>query len=128
VDQGDRQVFRFVLTFNDLNRLKRNELCTEANRVRDCFISFSSDAFEDMNGNPVAEIDIFNARQARFFIPDRNPPYLMDFLRFDLRDNIIQIVFNETFNISTFDPTQISLQRWTYNDSTGTGIPFNLLL
>ena len=54
-----------------------------------------------MNGNLVEPVSTFDARQARFFMPDRNPPYVMDF---DLEFNKIRVEFNETVNVSTFDP------------------------
>ena len=114
VDEGDTQVFRFRINFEDLNRIKRLNLGTEANRKNDCFIAFTENAFRDMNGNPVVPFDTLNAEQARFFTPDQNSPSLTQFLQFDLTDDRIRIQFNQTINISSFDPTQITLQRWAF--------------
>ena len=122
--EGDRQVFRLALTFEDLNYLKRIDICTEANRQGDCFLSFQDNAFVDMNNNRVVPVDIEEAEQARIFIPDRNPPSLTNFVQIDFNLNTIQLEFNETFNITSFDPANITLQRWTFDDSATRGIPF----
>ncbi len=117
VGEWDDQVLRFQLSDRDLNRIKRLDLCTELNHQNDCFLVFSSEAVEDMNGNMVIPVGTFIAERARFFTEDRTPPSLGDFIAINFNTRRVLLEFSETINVSSFDPTQITVQRWTYNDS-----------
>ena len=126
VGDWNDQIIRIRLNFSDLNRIKRLDLCTDANRENDCFIRFTENVFDDMNGNPVTPIGTFDARMARFYEPDITPPALMDFVSFNFVTNRLRIEFTETINVSTFDPTQVTLQRWAFDDSDRINVPFEM--
>ena len=43
----------FAFTEEDLNEIKRQDMCTRAQGVLDCFLVYRSDAVADMNGNGI---------------------------------------------------------------------------
>ena len=43
----------FQFTEDDLNEIKRQDMCTRARGVNDCFLVYRSDAILDMNGNGI---------------------------------------------------------------------------
>ena len=114
-----------TLLFEDSNAIKRLPLCTESMRQNNCFLSFSSHLIRDMNGNNIQSISIVNPLKAQSFIPDRYSPFLLQFIQFDYNSETVILQFDETVNISTLDPTQISFQRWGFDD--GTLSPFNII-
>ena len=79
-----------------------------------------------MNDNPVVDQPFDDPVETRFYINDTTPPQLVDFLLFDLRNDLIELEFSETFNISTFDPTAILIQNWGYNNSDPSFNPIQL--
>ena len=117
VEYEDSQVFVIALTFDDLNKLKREDFCTLDGQGSDCFVSFTSNAVQDMYANDVINRTFDNPVNTRFYYDDVTPPKLTDFAMFDMRNDLIQLQFDETFNISTFYPQAISIQHWGYNNS-----------
>ena len=114
-----------TLLFIDSNAIKRLPLCTESIKQNNCFLSLTSHLIRDVNGNPIHPISIRNPLKARHFIPDKYSPFLLQFIQFDYNSESVILQFDETVNISTFDPSQISFQRWGFDDSTLS--PFNIV-
>ncbi|KAL5489592.1 hypothetical protein EMCRGX_G018702 [Ephydatia muelleri] len=113
---GGQQAFVFTLSSVDLNRFKRLGLCSEAQRQQSCYVTLTNASAWDMVGLPIVPIGGLAAQQARYFTPDRNPPSMNNFVSIDMNYDTITLVFNETFNISSFDPTAIRIQKWSYNN------------
>ncbi|XP_065888524.1 uncharacterized protein [Dysidea avara] len=111
---GDSQVIRIELTFDDLNRVKRLDLCTERVQQDNCYIAFTTEAVKDMANNTIVPVNITMPRKARNYTSDINPPYLTQFVQFSFVDNTVILNFNETINVTSFDPTQITIQRWGF--------------
>ena len=87
----------------DLNEIKRfTELATSAN---DTFLSLSKFAIQDTNMNRVVP----DALQVEVYTEDTTPPGVSSFT-LDLNTGQLHLTFSETVNISSLDPTQLTLQ------------------
>ena len=61
------------LTIDDLNQIKRKQLCTDQLQEEDCYLSWSNMTVEDMNGNSVINRSINDSLMASFYDPDITP-------------------------------------------------------
>lgn len=95
----------FNFTWDDLNNIKR-EICL-ATINSNTYLSIDEGAILDMNNNGFEIIDQSSAEMAAQVIPDDVSPSLE---RFDLNmtTEILTLYFDETVDVSTFDPTQIT--------------------
>ena len=94
----------------DLNAIKANTgLATSENNT---YLVLAPGVLMDMFGNPVAAVVDGSALSVTVFTPDTTPPNVT---AFDLRnapngvDLILVVVFSETINASTVDPTSFTL-------------------
>lgn len=94
------------LLYIDLNAIK--SLGNLASSTGDTYLSLTSFAISDMNGNPVVPIQETDALQVTAYTPDRNRPLLVGF-DLDMNLGMITITFSETVNVSTLDVTEISI-------------------
>ena len=113
------------ITTDDLNEIKRKQLCTDLLQEDDCFLSWSNVIIEDMNGNLVIERSINDSLMTSFYDPDITDPILTSFTLFDFNNETITLEFSETINVSSFDVTRVTLKRFAYR-VTG-GAPFQYL-
>ena len=96
------------LTVDDLNTLKQMEqLYTER---ANSYLTFQSQAINDMSGNPVTAIPTSSAVITSVFLNDTTRPLLRSF-DFDLNLGQLTLNFYETIDISTLRIDQISLQQ-----------------
>ncbi|KAL5489594.1 hypothetical protein EMCRGX_G018704 [Ephydatia muelleri] len=77
-----------LLSKADLNQIKALPLCTFALQETDCYLSLSGTSL---------------------YVPDTTSPTVNSFAQFDRNTGLVTIIFSETVNVSTFDPTQITL-------------------
>ena len=103
-----------------MNKLKNDGLI--ATGVNDTYITFNGTAVRDMAGNPVNTLSGL-VHKVRNFFANILPPKISRFtLQFS--DSTLQLVltFSETINITSFDPTAITLKSsgdgnatWSYS-------------
>ena len=103
----DGPVITISLGFIDRTAIKRNlDLGTSE---MDTYISLSSDAFTDMNGNVVEEIPPYDALNVTEVIPDRTSPSLV-YYGLNLSSEVLSLTFDETINASSVQPSSIIFQ------------------
>ena len=95
----------------DLNILKQT--LGLASTGADTYISFTSGLVEDMNGNPVEAVGMQEAEAVTLFTEDTTSPRLVTF-NMDFNSGIVTIVFDETVDLSTINPSAI-----TFHDGSG---------
>lgn len=101
-------VITLSLSPDDYDALNTNPgLATSAN---DTFINVSQGTFTDVAGNPVEPVIL----QARSYIADSSPPSL-ELFEFNLNTGVLTLQFTETIQISSFNPTAITLQSHREN-------------
>lgn len=95
----------FNFSWDDLNDIKR-ERCL-ATIESNTYLSIDQGTILDMNNNAIESISQTSARMARPVIPDDISPNLVIF-DLNLTTEILTLYFDETVDMGTFDPTQIS--------------------
>ena len=103
-------VIQIMLNNSDLNSIK--QLLNLAISETNTFISFTSSAIADMNGNSVESITNTSARMASLLVEDSAPPVLESFV-LDLNSSLIVLTFSETVSTPSIDFTKIILQDGT---------------
>ena len=109
---GDNTVIVVNFTIDDLNEIKRKEICTDMLRREDCYLSFTNFSISDMNGNSVEEKARDDAEQVTIYTPDITSPRLVTLTLFDLTNEVITLEFDETVNISSFNTSAITLKNF----------------
>ena len=107
---NDSTMLSYVLNINDLNEIKRINLCTFAAMGDDCFLITTNETILDMSGNHVVPREDGNAIQVDPYINDDTPPEIISFA-VNMTLGNITLTFSETVNVSTFDPTGITLHE-----------------
>ena len=103
----DCPVITISLGFTDRNAIKR--ILDLGTSVINTYLSISSDAFKDMNGNELQEIPSYNALNATEVIPDNTSPNLV-FFDLNLTSEVLSLTFDETVNASSLRPSSIIIQ------------------
>ncbi|CAI8014680.1 hypothetical protein GBAR_LOCUS9168 [Geodia barretti] len=98
------QRVELVLEAEDLNYIKQNTSLLTA--MRDSYLALSDMFIVDMNGNRL--VPVTNRMADQFFLDETRP----ELISFDLDMTLghLILMFNETVNASSFDPTGITLQ------------------
>lgn len=97
-----------LLTEMDLNQIKRRtRLATNLNNT---YISISAELISDNTGQPVTPVVTSNSFQAANYTHGTTSPTLSRFV-FNTNEGNLTLSFSETVNISTIDPTAITLQN-----------------
>ena len=109
----DGRIFIITLGSADIDALDSSRrVCTESSN---CYISFESTLFTDMNKNPITPlVNFLNfatlvLRQPSNFIADTLGPVLTNF-SLNMNSGTIVLVFSKEIDISTFDPKGITIQ------------------
>ena len=106
-----------LLSSSDLNTIKAiNSLATAPNNA---FLTTTTDGVSDLFGNPLMPITQTSAQQVGSFIPDFTPPVLFAWA-LDLDAGQLLFTFSETVDISTLDPSQITLLAAPESDNAYT--------
>ena len=110
---------QLYITDDDLNTIKQNISLLTA--MSNAYLALQPNFIADMNGNPLNAV--FGV-QAAIFLSDTTRPSLIGF---DLDMNLgrLRLVFTETVNASSSDPTGITLQS-TVNSMAGTNSSYTL--
>ena len=110
---------QLYITDDDLNTIKQNISLLTA--MSNAYLALQPNFIADMNGNPLNAV--FGV-QAAIFLNDTTRPSLIGF---DLDMNLgrLRLVFTETVNASSSDPTGITLQS-TVNSMAGTNSSYTL--
>ena len=95
----------FNLTLDDLNAIKR-ETCL-ATSEENTFLSLQEDGIRDMNDNGIVIISRNDSEMVTSLVEDITRPHLLLF-DLNLTSEILTLFFDETVNVSSFDPTQIT--------------------
>ena len=99
------------LSEEDMNQLRNlTELAVSPDST---FLSITSSAIRDMNGNEVVEVTDFSVATYR---KDEVPPTL-DSFHLDMNLGLLHLTFSETVNASSFDPSSITLQNDALDDA-----------
>ena len=78
--------------------------------VNNTYISVLATAFGDTSGNRLIPIPSTNALEASDIIPDTRAPVLVAY-DFSLNTETITLTFSEAVDVSTLDPTQLTIQQ-----------------
>ena len=97
----------------DLNEIKRLTQLATSNMTT--FLTLTSFAIADMNGNMLQPINNGNATMVTRFIPDETPPELLSF-RLSMDVGNITLTFSETVNFTSLDILSITLQNSSSSD------------
>ena len=97
----------------DLNEIKRLTQLGTSNSTT--FLTLTSSAIDDMNGNMLLPISNGNATMVTRFTPDETPPELLSF-RLNMDDGNITLTFSETVNFTSLDILSITLQNSSTSD------------
>ncbi|KAI6655112.1 hypothetical protein LOD99_2401 [Oopsacas minuta] len=97
----------------DMNAIKK--LYNLATSEATTYLSLTRHAILDMIGNQVVEETTNNARQVTSYTPDSINPSLVSY-DINMNTEIIQLTFDETVNVASFDVTQINIQSNQYTN------------
>ena len=97
-----------TLAKTDLDAIKA--ITDLATTLSDTFLTADSFAVRDMNDNLLTEITSDAAVQASMYTQDTTPPQLESF-SLNLSSEEIVLTFSETVQVSSLDPTQITIQQ-----------------
>ena len=115
-------VVTLTLDATDLNNIKAN--LNIATSSANTYLQLLAGAVNDTSGNPVVATfvnDSFTAVNVNTFTRDITPPTIDSFV-LDMDEGQLQITFDETINITTFQPTRLTLQSSSATDGRS---PFN---
>ena len=104
----DDTVFVIALSDDDFNLITAT--FPLATMDTNTFIVLPNDTVLDTSGNPNTVIPSNNALQITSHVADLIHPTLENF-DLDLNEGILTLLFSESVNVTTFDPTQITLQN-----------------
>ena len=90
----------------DLNELKRRTQLAVSNDTT--FITLTSFAIMDTNGNMLVPVSSGNATPVDNFVPDTTPPELLEF-RLNMDEGSVTFTFSETVDCSSLDPTSLTI-------------------
>ena len=104
---GNGPVITLQLSQGDTDRIKAStELATSTDNT---FLSLTATAIQDVSGSPVVPVSPSSALPVNIFTEDFTQPELLSFtLNLDIGS--LQLTFSEAVNISTLNPTGITLQ------------------
>ena len=85
-----------------------------ATAAQNVFLSFNRSAFMDTAG---VEVSAVSFAPVNTFIPDQTRPQLLSFI-YDPNLGQIVLTFNDVLDISTFDPTAITLRHDVFRSPT----------
>lgn len=107
----DATTVTFTMSEDDLNRLKKDELCVGTSA---CYIRMASSAFDDMAGNALVPVEVRDpsdfslAERLKIHIDDTTDPKVTKF-DLNLDDDTITLYFDETIRMPVI-PGAITLQ------------------
>ena len=105
-----------TLSADDLNEIKRLPVCTATLGVSDCYLGYSANSVQDMEGHTVDILADSNNNlapmQANSYVTDTTDPFIVPsgFREFDMNTGDITLSFSETMNLDSFTALQVSLQ------------------
>ena len=108
---NDSTILSYHLSEDDLNYIKLEDLCTVVMSGSDCYLSIFNDSIQDMNSNPVMAAFGSNSLIVEPYVSDTTPPEIVHFA-VNMSLGNISLEFSEVVDVSTFDPTQITLHEF----------------
>ena len=104
-------VITITLTADDLNSLKRKDICNSEDEAASCFMAATANFVYDPAGNAVLAITNADPATTLAYTPDRIRPHLISrgFTSFDVNTGQIVLEFNETINPATFNGSRFYL-------------------
>jgi hypothetical protein len=114
---GDGTVLTFVIDHDDLNEMKRKDVCYSAG---ECRLRLDADAVRDMNMVPNAVVDDSSATDVTLYDQDSVRPELLKF-ELDMNSSAsraaLTLFFDEPVRTRLLDPTQIIMQHFHTRES-----------
>ena len=107
---NDSMVLSYELSVADQNEIKLIDLCIVAENGDDCYLTFTNESIQDRNQNSVVERPDGNAIQVDPYITDTTPPEIV-FFAVNMSLGNFTLGFSETVDVSTFDPTGLTLSQ-----------------
>ena len=112
---NDSTVLSYLINDDDLNEIKRVDMCSAFAGGEDCFLVFTNVTVLDMSGNSVVEREDGDAVQVDPYVMDITAPEIVYF-SVNMSLGNFTLSFSETVNISTFDPRGIILHEHPNRD------------
>ena len=106
-----------------MNEIKKLTLI--ATRPDNTFLSLRAQTVSDMSGLQINPITNGEGQPVRIFVPDSTNPSLVEF-QFDFDIGLLQLTFDETIDISSFDPTKITFYNPNYTYTLQQGSEYML--
>ena len=115
VRSNDALNLTITLSQSDLNILKnKTTLAISRNTT---FVSITENIILDLAGNGIPQ----TVQIVDDFTPDETSPQLISF-NFDLDGGILNLTFSETINLTSFDPSQLDLQKTASSNNDSVNI------
>ena len=105
-NDGEQMVI--TISEEDLNVIK--QMLMLLRDLDTSYLSFNSSFIQDMNGNPIVDVPVYNALQAFAYYNDSTSPHLRDYY-LDMDTGVITFSFSETVNASSIQFPGIILQN-----------------
>ena len=106
-DSQDSHAITIHLSADDLNAIKEDTAL--ARNASTSFISFTTLAITDMNGNPVIPVPWTSAVPVVHYISDSTPPQLISFC-LNLTSELLSLTFDETVMVDSLIASEIVMQ------------------
>jgi hypothetical protein len=105
----DLTSLRVRISTSDLDNMKK--ILTLATRAEDTYLAFTSNLIKDMAGNSIVPRSSADAKRVQYYWADKTSPTLVNFT-LDLNGNgSLILTFDETVNVSSFNPDAVWLQN-----------------
>ena len=108
---NDSTTLSYLLNDDNLNEIKRTQLCTAAGNGNDCYLFFTNDTVLDMSDNELVPRGDGNAIQVDPYVMDVTSPEIVYF-SVNMSLGNVTLSFSETVNVSTFVSTGITLHEF----------------
>ena len=112
--QSSDEMYIYLHT-SDLNKIKANlQLATQAS---DSYVSFPATMAEDIEGRNVIGVPDTIAQMVAIYVPDTTPPMLTSY-NLDIDTGVMIMTYTESVLLSSFTPTELSLQNTVSSPSS----------
>ena len=111
------------LGYKNMNEIrKRTRIAT---RSANTYITITALTISDMSALQVNPISDGNAQPVNVFIADSTRPSMVEF-QFDFDDGFLSLTFDETIDISSFDPSKVTFYNSIYSYTLQIGDLYNV--
>ena len=120
---SDGLVVVISLGYTDMNEIKkRTRIATLSTNT---YITLTALAISDMFALQVNPISDGSAQHVRVYVADTTHPSMVDF-QFDFNPGVLSLTFDETIDISSFDPSKVTFYNSIHSYTLQLGDLFNV--